>query len=145
MDRIRRRRQSPPPEGWNAIKDMVFGLNMRMKDAENSDCEEGNVQKQLWMVHRANWERSRYVFRLRYKDKTISKELYQWIIEQRYADGDLMSYWLKPGYENLCCVACASRKTGHNGVCVCRVPLSQRANPEVKCFNCGCGGCCSCD
>ena len=144
MDRVRCRNKLRPPEGWDKIKDMVLDLNQQMRMAEVSNVISASPQEQLWAVMRCNWQRSRPIYQMRWKDKTISEELYDWILKQGYADRDLINAWRRPGYERLCCVACISKNTDHGGTCICRVPKKQR-NPGVKCFNCGCTGCCSGD
>ncbi|KAH0788161.1 bud site selection protein 31 [Histomonas meleagridis] len=145
MSRIRRRRELAPPQGWDEVKDMVMELNEQMRNAENSEDTAASTQEQIWAVMRLNWKRSRPIYEMRWKKQTMSNELYEWILNQGYADRELINQWRKPGYDRLCCVSCISRNTDQGGVCICRVPRNQRSNRDLKCHNCGCPGCCSGD
>lgn len=82
-----------------------------------------------------------------YKDKSISKELYLYCIEEKIADSELIAKWKKNGYENLCCLQCIQTKdTNFGGTCICRVPKAQRKDSKpIECTSCGCTGCSSVD
>ena len=142
--RIRCRNKLKPPAGWDEIKQMILELNQQMKIAESTSQFNTNTKEKLWRVMQCNWKRSRPVYEMRYKKKTMSNALYNWIISQGYADNELIQAWRKPGYDRLCCVACISKNTDHGGTCICRVPRDKR-DPNIKCFHCGCPGCCSGD
>lgn len=145
MNRIRRRCDIKPPPGWDDIKDMVLSLNEDMRVAESTNNDANSSQEQLWTVLRCNWKRSRPIFEIYWKQKKISKQLYDWILNNGYADRELINAWRKPGYDRLCCVACISKNTDHGGVCLCRIPKAQRKKKDFKCIHCGCPGCCSGD
>lgn len=145
MSRIRRKSDLRPPPGWEKVKNLILSLNEEMKVAEATNVDANSSQEQLWAVMRCNWQRSRPVFEMRWKEKTMDNTLYEWILNQGYADRELINAWRRPGYDRLCCVSCISRKTDHGGVCMCRVPKAERAVKDLKCFNCGCQGCCSGD
>ena len=142
--RIRCRKKLKPPKGWEEIKDKILELNQQMKVAESTQQYNVNTQEKIWKVMQCNWKRSRPVYEMRYKHKTMSQALYDWIISQGYADNELIQAWRKPGYDRLCCVACISKNSDHGGTCICRVPRNKR-DPNIKCFHCGCPGCCSGD
>lgn len=74
---------------------------------------------------RINHTRSRYIYELYYKREAISKELYDWLLKQEYADAkwvdshcyncqdtlltsalSLIAKWKKAGYDKLCCARC---------------------------------------
>ena len=44
---------------------------------------------------------SRYVYEMFYKYKKISREVYQYCLDQKLADAALIAKWKKPGYEKL--------------------------------------------
>lgn len=44
---------------------------------------------------------SRYVFDLYYDKEAISKQLYEWLLKNGYADGNLIAKWKKQGYEKV--------------------------------------------
>lgn len=144
-NRVRRRNQIQPPDGWEKVRDMVLDLNQKMRDVESTDNTEGSTKSQIWEVMRANWKRSRPIYEMRWKTNEISNDLYEWILKNEYADRELINAWRKPGYDRLCCVACIYKNSDHGGVCMCRVPKNQRRNKDIQCFNCGCNGCCSGD
>jgi bud site selection protein 31 len=86
------------------------------------------------------------VYELYYKREAISKELYDWLLKQGYADANLIAKWKKAGYEKLCCLRCIqTRDMNYQGsTCICRVPKSQvRSGTIVECVHCGCRGCSS--
>src|ERR1700759_1852927 len=88
---------------------------------------------------------SRYIYDLYYEKEAISKQLYDWLLKNGYADGNLIAKWKKQGYEKLCCLRCIQTKeTNFNSTCICRVPREQlKEDQEVQCVNCGCRGCSS--
>lgn len=111
--------------------------------AENESHEGKRRAESVWPILRIHHSRSRYIYEMFYKRKAISRELYDFCLEERIADPTLIAKWKKPGYERLCCVSCIqSKETSYGGVCICRVP--KESLPEdrvVECVNCGCRGC----
>lgn len=82
-----------------------------------------------------------------YVRKVMSRELYDWLVREKIADGALISKWRKPGYELLCSTL-AINKGNHNfgTTSHCRVPLklraaAQRITPNVHtgCISCASG------
>jgi bud site selection protein 31 len=47
------------------------------------------------MVHRIHYERNKYIFDLYYVKEQISKQLYEWLIDEKIADGNLIAKWRK--------------------------------------------------
>lgn len=45
---------------------------------------------------------SRYVYDLYYEKEAISKQLYDWLLKNGYADANLIAKWKKQGYEKVC-------------------------------------------
>lgn len=100
-------------------------------------------------------ERSLYIYKLYYKRKLISPELYSFLLKKKFGDKQLIAKWRKQGYEKLCCLRCIqSDETTHGKTCICRVPRAQleaeaeEKGTEVKfkeCVHCGCRGCASTD
>ena len=45
---------------------------------------------------------SRYIYELYYDKEAISKALYDWLLKNGYADGNLIAKWKKQGYEKVC-------------------------------------------
>lgn len=50
--------------------------------------------------------RSRFVYETFYLKKEISRELYDYCLQERWADSNLIAKWKKQGYERLCCLNC---------------------------------------
>jgi len=107
---------------------------------------------------------SRYIYDLYYEKEAISRPLYDWLLKNGYADGNLIAKWKKQGYEKvrsivivdndkrlmrlqLCCLRCIQTKeTNFNSTCICRVPKDQlKEDQTIQCVSCGCRGCSSND
>lgn len=88
---------------------------------------------------------SRYIYDLYYDKEAISKQLYDWLLKNSYADSNLIAKWKKQGYEKLCCLRCIQTKeTNFNATCICRVPAAQlKEDQTIECVSCGCRGCAS--
>ncbi|KAI8049270.1 bud site selection-related protein [Syncephalis plumigaleata] len=147
MPKVRRSRGKKPPAGFDDIEETLLEFQRKMRDIENEPHEGKRKVESVWPVFRLHHQRSRYVYELYYKRKAISRELYDYLLKQGYADSNLIAKWKKPGFEKLCCLRCIqSRDTNFGTACVCRVP---RANLQegkvVECVHCGCRGCASTD
>ena len=57
-----------------------------MRDAENESHEGKRKSESLWPIMRISHARSRYIYELYYKREAISKELYDWLLKEKYAD-----------------------------------------------------------
>lgn len=58
----------------------------QMRDAENESHEGKRVVESTWPIMRISHTRSRWIYELYYKREAISKELYDWLCDERYAD-----------------------------------------------------------
>jgi len=116
---------------------------MRMREATAESHEGKRKVESTWPIFKINFERSRLLFDLYYKKQEISKELYEFCINEKLIDGSLIAKWKKPGYENLCCLRCIqSRDTNFGTNCICRVPKSHLDDERpIECVHCGCKGC----
>lgn len=56
-----------------------------------------------WEIFQISHQRSRYVFDLYYEKEAISKQLYEWLLKNGYADAMLIAKWKKQGYEKVSC------------------------------------------
>jgi len=45
---------------------------------------------------------SRYIYDLYYEKEAISRQLYDWLLKNGYADATLIAKWKKQGYEKVC-------------------------------------------
>lgn len=62
---------------------------------ENESHEGKRKVESVWPVFRIHHQRSRYVYDLYYKRKAISKELYDYLLKNGYADANLIAKWKK--------------------------------------------------
>lgn len=44
---------------------------------------------------------SKYIYDLYYEKEAINKKLYDWLLKNGYADGNLIAKWKKQGYEKV--------------------------------------------
>ena len=66
----------------------------KMRDAENESHEGKRKAESLWPIMRISHARSRYVYELYYKREAISRELYDWLLKEGYADAKYVSKFL---------------------------------------------------
>lgn len=158
------RNRKPPPDGFDDIEDTLLEFSNKMKDAENASHEGKKRNEVLWPIFQITHARkhrhpdkslrqmlmfdmlgSRYVYDLYYDKDAISKQLYEWLLKNGYADANLIAKWKKQGYEKLCCLRCIQTKeTNFNATCICRVPPAQlKEDQTIECVSCGCRGCSS--
>jgi len=101
MPRIKTTRTKQPPEGFEDIDNVgkkplsVFLSDLaqilddyakKMRDAENESHEGKRKAESLWPIMRISHARSRYIYELYYKREAISRELYDWLLKEGYAD-----------------------------------------------------------
>ncbi|KJE92008.1 cell cycle control protein cwf14 [Capsaspora owczarzaki ATCC 30864] len=143
MPKIRHNRSKPPPEGWDDIEPVLNDFAQKMREAEAEPHEGKRRVESLWPIFRIHHQRTRYIYDMYYKRKVISKELYEFLLKDNYADANLIAKWKKQGYENLCCLRCVQTKdTNFQANCICRVPrASLEEGKAVECVHCGCTGC----
>ncbi|KAL7961650.1 G10 protein [Trichoderma compactum] len=140
-------KRKPPPEGFGDIEDDLLIFANKMKDAQNKPPPPGPKHMAQWEIFQIAHQRSRYVYDLYYEKEAISKQLYEWLLKNGYADAMLIAKWKKQGYEKLCCLRCVQTKeTNFNSTCICRVPRAQlKEDSDMQCVSCGCRGCASSD
>lgn len=138
-----RNRKKTPPEGWDLIEPTLEELDQKMREAEASPHEGKRKAEVLWPIFKVHHQKSRYIYDLFYKRKAISRELYDFCINEKIADQNLIAKWKKQGYENLCCLQCIqTRDTNFGTNCICRVPKTKLEEGKVvECVHCGCHGC----
>lgn len=148
MSNLRRKlKNKKPPEGWELIEDVVEDFEQQMKDAVNEEHEGKRKAELTWKIHRIHWEKNRFIFDLMYQRKVMARELFDYLVREKIADGALISKWRKPGYELLCSLMSIQRSNHNFGTTAhCRVPLrlragQQRITPNVQtgCISCASG------
>lgn len=147
MPKVPTQKSKKTPQGFEDIQERLLEFQDEMRTAELEPHLGKRKVESTWKIMKITHQRSRYIYDLYYKQKTISQELYNYLLKEKYADAILIAKWKKNGYEKLCCLACVDSGS-HNfkTTCVCRVPKKQLAdNKLVQCTHCGCRGCASCD
>ncbi|KAF9763488.1 Protein BUD31 like protein [Nosema granulosis] len=121
------------------IEDIFEQINRQMEVEINKPAAQ-DIPQNYHSIFRLHHQRNRFVFERLPK---ISKSLYKLLRDRRMIDHDLISFWQKNGYENLCCLRCIQPiDSKHGTVCYCRVPQRNlEISVNVECDNCGCAGC----
>jgi G10 protein len=105
MPKIKTSRTKKAPEGFEEIEPVgvihrmpirpytdappskiLDDYGRKMRDAENESHEGKRKSESLWPIMRISHARSRYIYELYYKREAISKELYDWLLKEKYAD-----------------------------------------------------------
>eukprot|EP00127_Corallochytrium_limacisporum_P001359 Clim_evm15s53 gene=Clim_evmTU15s53 len=143
MPRLRRQWHREPPEGFEIIEPTVRELQRRMAEAEREDTSTLKKNEITWSIYKVHYQTSRFIYDMYYKRKLITKEVYEWCLENDIGDRNLIAKWKKPGYDRLCCLKCMNPgQTNFATQCVCRVPKKDLADhQDVECTTCGCTGC----
>ncbi|KAI6714970.1 cell cycle control protein cwf [Marssonina coronariae] len=128
-------KRKAPPAGFSDIEDDLLIFSNKMKDAENASSTNVPRHAVHWPIFQISHQRSRYVYELYYEKEAISKDLYEYLLKNGYADKMLIAKWKKTGYEKLCCLRCVQTKeTNFNSTCICRVPKAQmKEDQAVEC------------
>lgn len=113
------------PDGWELIEPTLRELDAKMREgwasyfflyslsyslpmkvilsylclaAENDSHDGKRKCETLWPIFRIAHQRSRYIFDIYYKTNEISKELYEFCLEQGYGDRNLIAKWKKVSF-----------------------------------------------
>jgi bud site selection protein 31 len=145
MPRIRTLTTKKAPEGWDEVAPQLEEFQGQMRDAVNEPHEGKRKNEATWPITRIHYERSRYIYELYYKKKAISRELYDFLLQEKWGDANLIAKWKKPGYEFVCSLQALDKKgTNFGTTSLCRVPLHLRkAGPQGPSVNTGCISCAS--
>jgi bud site selection protein 31 len=95
-------KRKAPPAGFSDIEDDLLIFSNKMKDAENEPTTNVPRHQAHWKIFQISHQRSRYVYELYYEKEAISKQLYEWLLKNGYADAMLIAKWKKTGYEKVC-------------------------------------------
>jgi bud site selection protein 31 len=124
---------------YNEIMSMFKEIDKEL-EKEIEKPVSSDIPQNYHAIFRLHHQRNRFVFDML---DVISPALYKILKENDVIDHDLISFWKKNGYENLCCLRCIQPKDSKYGnVCYCRVPQrSLEVKNNIECDNCGCSGC----
>ncbi|QPH01992.1 hypothetical protein C2857_006197 [Epichloe festucae Fl1] len=98
-------KRKPPPDGFSDIENDLLIFSNKMKDAQNKPPPPGPKHQAQWEIFQISHQRSRYIYDLYYEKEAISKQLYDWLLKNGYADAMLIAKWKKQGYEKVGSVA----------------------------------------
>jgi bud site selection protein 31 len=145
MPRLRTLNTKKAPEGWDEVAPQLEEFQQQMRDQVNEPHEGKRRNEATWGITKIHYERSRYIYELYYKKKAISKELYDFLLQEKWGDANLIAKWKKPGYEYLCSLQAIDKKgTNFGTTALCRVPLHlRRPGPQGPSVNTGCISCAS--
>lgn len=99
--RTARASKKAPPDGFDDIEDTLLEFQNKMKDAENASHEGKKKYEMTWPIFQITHQRSRYIYDLYYEKEAISKQLYDYLLKNGYADAMLIAKWKKQGYEKV--------------------------------------------
>eukprot|EP00466_Bigelowiella_natans_P009216 jgi/Bigna1/49042/estExt_Genewise1.C_380034 len=137
-----------PPKGFDLVEDALDAFDEKMKEAVEASHEGLRKNETTWPIIKYHWLRNRYIYESYYKKKRISRELFDWLVRNKVADGPLIAKWKKKGYEFLCSLLAIDKSASNFGTTsICRVPLSKRAQEQqvLPAVSIGCVSCASCD
>jgi len=145
MPRLRTLNTKKAPEGWDEVVPQLEEFASQMRDAVNEPHEGKRRNEATWPITKIHYERSRYIYELYYKKKAISRPLYDFLLQEKYGDANLIAKWKKPGYEFCCSLQALDKKgTNFGTTSLCRVPLHLRKpGPQGPSVNTGCISCAS--
>ena len=95
-------RKGKPPPGFEKLAPTLEALEIELREKVNESHEGKRKTEALWPVHQINWQRSRYVYDMHYKYHRVSREVYDYCVNNKIVDAALIAKWKKPGYERLC-------------------------------------------
>lgn len=122
-----------PPPGFDYLEPVLEALENELRDRVKESNATVRKNEALWPVHQINWQKSRYVYDMFYKHRKISRQVYQYCLDQRLVDAGLIAKWKKPGYERLCStyvINPANYKFGTTSIC--RVPWKDRSPEQME-------------
>jgi bud site selection protein 31 len=139
-------KRKKPPVGFDYVEPILEALENEVRDkVKESNMNQRKIES-LWPIHQINWQKSRYIYDLYYTHHRISKEVYQYCINQKLVDAALIAKWKKPGYERLCSTYVINPSNYKFGTTsICRVPFKDRNDDQkyAKDPTTGCMGCAS--
>ena len=122
-----------PPAGFEDVEPVLEALENELKDVTSNTDPKIRKLEALWPVHQINWQKSRYIYDLFYVHHRISKQVYQYCINQKLVDAALIAKWKKPGYERLCSTYVINPTNYKFGTTsICRVPWSSRSEDQKQ-------------
>jgi bud site selection protein 31 len=140
-------KKNTPPVGFDIVEPTLEALEHELRDKIKETNEKKRKTESVWPVHQVNWQKSRYIYDMYYTYGRISREVYEYCIQQKLVDAVLIAKWKKPGYERLCSTYVINPSNYKFGTTsICRVPMFDRSSeqktaqdPTTGCLGCASG------
>lgn len=143
--RLKMKARKAPP-GMELVRERLEEFESETREALNTPADDKRRNEITWPMHKLHYRKNRYLYEMHYKKREISKQLLDYLIHEKIADGKLISKWRRPGYETVCSlVAITKLNTNYKSVNICRVPLAQRKGQILPNVLTGCVTCASGD
>jgi len=84
-------KKKPPPPGFDVLEPTLEALEHELRDQIKASSETKRKTESMWPVHQINWQKSRYVYDMYYTYRRISKQLYDYCIQQKLIDAALIA------------------------------------------------------
>ena len=140
-------KKKAPPPGFDVVEPTLEALEHELRDKIKENNEKKRKTESMWPVHQINWQKSRYIYDMYYTYGRISRQVYDYCIQQKLVDAALIAKWKKPGYERLCSTYVINPSNYKFGTTsICRVPMWDRSaeaktaqDPTTGCLGCASG------
>lgn len=143
--RLKMKARKAPP-GMDIIAGKLEEFENRTREALNTSADDKRRNEITWPMHKLHYEKNRYLYDMHYKRRRISKQLLDYLVHEKIADGKLIAKWKRPGYETLCSLLVITKKnTNFGSVGVCRIRLKDRRGQILPNVLTGCVSCASGD
>jgi bud site selection protein 31 len=140
-------KKKKPPPGFDIVEPTLEALEHELRDKIKETNDTIRKKESMWPVHQIGWQKSRYIYDMYYTYNRISKQVYNYCIQQKLIDAALIAKWKKPGYERLCSTYVINPINFKFGTTsICRVPTWDRSieakaarDPTTGCLGCASG------
>jgi len=121
-------KKKKPPVGFDDVEPTLEALENELRDRVKESNEGKRKTESLWPIHQINWQKSRYIYDMYYTHNRISRQVYEYCINQKLVDSSLIAKWKKSGYERLCSTYVINPSNYKFGTTsICRVPIYDRS------------------
>ena len=89
--RWHKKKLQQPPDGFDVIEPTLEALEHELRDKIKETNEKKRKTESMWPVYQINWQKSRYVYDMYYTYHRISKQVYDYCIQQKLIDAALIA------------------------------------------------------
>ena len=80
-----------PPAGFEVVEPTLEALEHELRDQVKDTNEKKRKIEAMWPVHQISWQKSRYIYDMYYTYERISKQVYQYCLQQKLVDAALIA------------------------------------------------------